>query len=68
VRVRDFEWDDGNALHIALRHGVEPEEAEKMFAIRPLFRKTRRGHYAYSVRRWRGVCSWLCLNGSRRGS
>lgn len=46
MRVRDFEWDDGNAVHIALHHGIEPEEAEEVFAVRPLFRKTKRGHYA----------------------
>ena len=46
VRIRDFEWDDGNVLHIALRHGIEPQEMEEVFAVRPLFRKTKRGHYA----------------------
>jgi uncharacterized protein len=46
VRLREFEWDDGNVLHMALRHGIEPEEAEEVFAVRPLFRKTKRGHYA----------------------
>jgi uncharacterized DUF497 family protein len=46
VRLQHFEWDDGNVLHIALRHGIEPEEAEEVFAVRPLFRKTKRGHYA----------------------
>lgn len=46
VRIAGFEWDDGNVLHLALRHGIEPEEAEEVFAVRPLFRKTKRGHYA----------------------
>lgn len=46
MRVVDFEWDDGNVLHLTLGHGVEPEEAEQVFAVRPLFRKTTRGHYA----------------------
>ena len=27
-------------------HGIEPDEAEEVFAVRPLFRRTRRGHYA----------------------
>ena len=44
--VREFEWDDGNVLHIALRHGIEPEEAEEVFAFAPVFRRTKRGHYA----------------------
>lgn len=45
MRIAEFEWDDGNILHLALGHGIEPEEAEEVFALRPLFRKTRRGHY-----------------------
>lgn len=46
MRIVEFEWDDGNVLHLALGHGVEPEEAEEVFAVRPLVRKTKRGHYA----------------------
>lgn len=46
MRVSTFEWDDGNLLHLALGHGIEPEEAEEIFAVAPLFRRTRRGHYA----------------------
>ncbi len=46
LRIRDFEWDDGNALHIELVHGVKPEEAEEVFVASPLFRKTKKGHYA----------------------
>jgi uncharacterized DUF497 family protein len=33
-------------LHLALGHGIEPEEAEEVFAGSPLFRKTRKGHNA----------------------
>jgi len=46
MRISGFEWDDANVLHLALGHGIEPEEAEEVFARAPLFRKTRRGHYA----------------------
>lgn len=46
MRISGFEWDDGNILHLALGHGIEPEEAEEVFAFAPLFRKTRRGQYA----------------------
>ena len=46
MRISGFDWDDGNMLHVALGHGIEPEEAEKVFAVAPLFRRTRRGHYA----------------------
>ena len=46
MRVRDFEWDDGNALHLMLGHGIEPEEAEEVLAGSPLVRKTKKGHYA----------------------
>lgn len=45
MKISGFEWDEGNALHIELRHGILPEEAEEVFAVRPLFRKTKRGHY-----------------------
>jgi uncharacterized DUF497 family protein len=46
MRIKEFEWDDGNILHLALGHGIEPEEAEEVFARRPLFRRTKHGHYA----------------------
>ena len=46
MRVAGLGWDDGNILHLALGHGIEPEEAEEVFAVSPLFRKTRGGHYA----------------------
>lgn len=46
MRISGFEWDDGNVLHLALGHGIEAEEAEEVFAVAPLFRKTKRGHYA----------------------
>ena len=46
MRIRDFDWDDGNILHIALGHGIEPEEAEEVLALAPLVRRTKRGHYA----------------------
>lgn len=46
MRISDFEWDDGNVPHLALGHGIEPEEAEEVFALRPLYRRTKLGHYA----------------------
>lgn len=45
MRISDFVWDEGNVLHFELRHGIEPEEVEEVFAYRPLFRKTKKGHY-----------------------
>jgi uncharacterized protein len=45
MHIVEFEWDEGNVLHLALGHGIEPEEAEEIFAISPLFRRTKRGHY-----------------------
>jgi hypothetical protein len=45
MRVSAFEWDDGNVLRLVLGHGIEPEEAEEVFAEEPLYRKTKRGHY-----------------------
>ena len=46
MRILDFEWDDGNSLHLQLGHGILPEEAEEVFAHNPFFRKTKKGHYA----------------------
>ena len=46
MRISEFEWDDGNVVHLALQHGIEPEEAEEVLSLSPLIRKTKRGHYA----------------------
>jgi uncharacterized DUF497 family protein len=46
LKIVDFEWDEGNVVHLGLKHGVEPIEAEEVFAGKPLFRKTKHGHYA----------------------
>ncbi len=46
MQISEFEWDEGNVLHFELGHGIEPEEAEEVFVYRPLFRKTKKGHYA----------------------
>ena len=45
MRIYDFVWDVGNSLHLQLGHGIEPEEAEDVFAIKPLFRRTKKEHY-----------------------
>ncbi len=45
LRIVDFEWDEGNTLHLQLGHGINPEEAEEVLANRPFFRKTKKGHY-----------------------
>ena len=46
VICRGFEWDEGNELHLALGRGIEPGEAEEVLAVRPVVRRTRKGHYA----------------------
>jgi uncharacterized DUF497 family protein len=46
VNIKDFQWDDGNELHLTLGHGIEPEEAEEVLALTPLVKKTKQGHYA----------------------
>jgi uncharacterized DUF497 family protein len=46
MRISDFEWDEGNALHLELGHGISTDETEEVFLYNPLFRKTRSGHYA----------------------
>jgi len=46
LKVSEFEWDEGNVLHLELGHGIEPEEIEEVFAKAPLFKRTKKGHYA----------------------
>jgi uncharacterized DUF497 family protein len=46
MRIADFEWDEGNSQHLVLGQGIEPSEAEEVFVRKPLFRKTKKGHYA----------------------
>jgi uncharacterized DUF497 family protein len=45
LKITGFEWDEGNTLHIVLGHGIEPSQAEEVFVVNPLFRKTKKGHY-----------------------
>ena len=45
MRISEFEWDEGNTLHLELGHGITPEEVEEVFANQPLFRRTKKGHY-----------------------
>lgn len=45
LRIIDFEWDEGNSLHLQMGHGISPEEAEEVFAQRPFFRRTKHGHF-----------------------
>jgi uncharacterized DUF497 family protein len=45
LKISDFEWDEGNVIHLELGHGIEPEEVEEVFAQAPLFRRTKKGHY-----------------------
>ena len=46
MQIHDFEWDEGNSLHLELGHGIRQEAVEEIFAIAPFFRKTKKGHYA----------------------
>jgi uncharacterized DUF497 family protein len=46
LRIKHFEWDEGNAIHLQLRHGIEPEEAEEAFVHNPIFRRTKKRPYA----------------------
>ena len=45
MKIKDFQWDEGNIIHIELGHGVTPDEAEEVFAERPLYCTTREGRY-----------------------
>ena len=46
MRINDFEWDEGNSLHLELGHGISQEEVEAVFVYAPFFRRTKKGHYA----------------------
>ena len=46
MKIAEFEWDEGNSQHLGLGHGIEPSEAEEVFVQKPIFRRTKRGHYA----------------------
>ena len=52
MRISDFEWDEGNSLHLQFRHGVEPEEVEQVFADKPLFRKTKKETMRFLAGHW----------------
>ena len=45
-----FEWDAGNVAKIATKQGVSPEEAEQVFAQRPLLVHRDPGHSGTEVR------------------
>lgn len=45
MRISDFEWDEGNALHLELGHGIKPQEAEEVFVNKPIYRRTKKSHY-----------------------
>ncbi len=67
MRISAFEWDDGSILHLALGHGIEPEEAEEVFAVAPLFRRTRRSHCAAFGRTRAGRLLVLVFEAKARG-
>lgn len=49
-----FEWDDGNAPKVAVRHGVEPGECEQAFFREPFVVSHDPGHSKLE-RRWRAL-------------
>ena len=46
MEIKNFEWDEGNILHLELKHGITSQEAEEVFAESPLFKRTKKGQYA----------------------
>ena len=54
MRINDFEWDEGNSPHLELGHGISQEEVEAVFADEPIFRRTKKGHYAVFGRTFEG--------------
>ncbi len=49
-----FEWDARNSAKSATKHGVSPEEAERVFAQRPLLVQADVKHSQAEAR----VCAW----------
>ena len=50
LRIREFEWDEGNILHLTLGHGIEPDEAEEALAVAPSFAAPRKDTTPHSGR------------------
>lgn len=55
MHIRDFDWDDGNIVHLALGHGIEPEEAKKYLHWRRYSERRDWGITRRSARRNRVV-------------
>ena len=51
--IAEFEWDDANIDHLA-EHGVEPEEAEEVFADHPIIQRSRDGRFIAWGQTWAG--------------
>ena len=56
LRIREFEWDEGNILHLTLGHGIEPDEAEEALAVAPSFAAPRKDTTPHSAARTPAVC------------
>ena len=48
IKIKEFQWDEGNEEHILRRHNVTKSEAEDVFIGDPYFRIGRDGtRYVY---------------------
>jgi uncharacterized protein len=56
-----FEWDAGNLAKSVTKHGVSPEEAEQVFAQRPLLVQADVKHSQIEPR----LCAWGRTDGGR---
>ena len=54
-RIVGFEWDTGNAVKSAQKHGVRTEEAEEVFLNQPLLVLPDRAHATVGEERWRAL-------------
>ena len=50
--IKEFEWD--NAIDHLAAHGVEPEEAEEVFADHPIIQGSRDGRFIAWGQTWAG--------------
>ena len=66
-RVRSFEWDEQNLLHIEA-HAVEPDEVEEAFLGRLYVRRTGRSRYIVLGRTAIGRGLFIVLLRRRDGS
>lgn len=45
MQIKEFDWDETNISHIELRHSIDPEEVEEIFAQKYVLLRAKYGRY-----------------------